>query len=202
MQLVSYVDPARGWLRWFVVITFCRRYCDAYRLIRKLEGELNLSWRLRGCEEAEARCIADGGADGGTCSGWREEWVVVIEDVEELRTELKVEALRDMEKFEKREVDVLSSGTGNGVAIDVAERALGGIGEGAGIEIGTCHAGFAVRIAHIIRALRTANVATAIRNIGEVDGVRSGVPVAGRECDDTTNLPVADSRIQSFAGAA
>ena len=113
----------------------------------------------------------------------------------------EVEALRKVEELEEGEVDVLRARTGDRVAIDVTEGALCGIGEGACIEVGAGDAWLAVWIAQIVRALRAADVAPAIGNVGEVGCICSGVPVAGGECNDATDLPVADKRIKSLAGA-
>ena len=150
-----------------------------FRLIGEFERELNLSWRLGCCEVPEARSIAYRCTDGSAGRSGCEEWVVMVQNIEEFRTEFEVGSLRESKQFEEREVYLLGSWASYGISIDITERAFVGIGEGAGIEIGAGDAGFAIRVANVIGALRTADIAASVGNVCEVDCVGYGVPVSG-----------------------
>jgi hypothetical protein len=59
----------------------------------------------------------------------------VVEDVEELRAELQAGALADLRGLEQREIPVGEAGADEAVARRVADRAIGGSGEGTGVEV-------------------------------------------------------------------
>ena len=70
------------------------------------------------------------GEDGLT---WRAQ-VGAVEDVEELRAELEPDTLVDLRGLGKRQVQIVVAGTGERIAAQVADRAVGGRGEGVGVE--------------------------------------------------------------------
>ena len=70
---------------------------------RPPEAQLNLPWERAVCQPADdTHPTADGGSGNPV--------VLDVEDVEELRTELDVDSLADLESLHQREVDLIERG--------------------------------------------------------------------------------------------